>query len=232
MSASAEVAPACIRPRSRPLCSLWRGGGLIFLLASLAGLAAGVFPEKLLPARAVGSPPPVLGVMLAVQAGWIILLFPLTCWRLARAGVGWGLLAGIAEFLLWLLPCLPLYLVAAWLANAHPTQLAGGLVYLACLASLPIAMGPWLALVDLAGGRWRWILTAAILICLLLALGWPAVSYFGVELGLADLPAGPVATAFNITAAQPAGATWPGLWTFLPYPLAGAVLVLARLATR
>jgi hypothetical protein len=145
--------------------------------------------------------------------------------------VGWGLLAGVAEFLLWLLPCLPLYLVAAWLSNAHPAQLAGGLVYLACLASLGIALGQWLALADWAGGRWRWVLTAVILVCVLLALGWPAVAYFGVELGVADLPAGPVATAFEIGAGHTAApAAWPGLWSCLPWPLAAAALLLARLA--
>jgi hypothetical protein len=206
----------------------------MFLLASLAGMAAGVFPEKLLPARAVGSPPPVLAAMLALQAGWIILFFPLTCWRLARAGVGWGLLAGVAEFLLWLLPCLPLYLVSIWLGNAHFSQLAGGLVYLACLASLGIALGQWLALADSPGGRWRWVLTAVILVCVLLALGWPAVAYFGVELGLADLPAGPAVTAFEIgaghTAAPAAHGPWPNLWSCLPWPLAAAALILARLA--
>lgn len=211
---------------SAPRWQAWRPAGLVFLALSLAALAAGVFPDRLLPARmtSAGAAPPALSVLLAGQTVLLVLFFAFAWARKSAGAVGLGrqVLSCLIEFLFWVVPCLPLYVMATWLANATAGDALRGVGFLSCVWVLAAGLAIWSAADRPA------ISTAIALACGLLALAWPVAAYFAIELGLSDIPGGPVTAAYLTAAAR--GGTPLALWQWLAWPVAGVALILARLA--
>jgi len=235
MSASTEQ-PA-ETPRAAAWGQLWRPAGGVFLLVSLGALAAGAFAELLVQpgfARA-RSVPPAFPVLMAAQAGMVILFWPLlTARRAAAAGRGAlslprYLALAASEYLVGVLVAGPLYLLAAWLSDATALDVVRAVLYLTGVAVAAWGMGAWvLGGATVAG-------TAAALASVMIALAAPAGYYLLAELtGLAVRAqwlwsAAPVTCAYSAAAARaPLWQPVP-IWAWLLWPAAGAALILTRL---
>ena len=214
---------------------LWRPAGVAFLGVSLAALAAGVFPELLLQPDRVRrfAHPPTLQVLLAAQAGFLMLLGPLVLAR-RRDRRSWpsrlptDLAAGAGEFLMLLIASAPLYWAAGWLSDATAVDVIRGVLYLTGVALAAWALSLW----ALKGGAWS---TAAALAGAIVAVGMPVSYYLLAELTeLAVRPgwlwsAAPVTCAFSVAASRQAAWHPAPLWAWALWPIVAAALGLALL---
>ncbi len=211
---------------------LWRGAGVAFLAVSLAALAAGAFPELIVPAHVADrmASPPALRAVLAAGAGFVILFCPLV---LARRGEVRPtlrcFLAATGEYLLVVIAAIPLYVVAAWLADAVVLDVVRGVLYLT-----GVAVGAWGLALWASAGR-GWLLTAAALLAAIVAIAMPVTYYLVAELTAAGYrldwlwQAAPVTCAFSVAASR--SGTWhpAPLWAWALWPAVGAALTFARL---
>ena len=228
MSASTDQ-PA---PPGAPDRHLWRPRGAVFLAVSVAALAVGAFAELLLPPHRASALicPRALPVLLAAQAGFLLLLYPLLAARDPGGSLGPGrvLAAGAGEHALWLAASVPLYVVAAWLSDATACDVVRGVLYLAGVAAASWSLAAWAA-----SGR-AGALTAVTLVGGAAAVAAPVAWYLLVE--LADAPpsagwlpaAAPVTFAFSLAGRSARWLPAP-LWAWLLWPAAAVVLALARL---
>ena len=204
------------------------------MVASLAALAAGAFPEMFLPAHVADrlACPPALQLLLAAQAGFLIMFCPLIIAR--RAGCRPSaflpdLPAEAGEFLILLIASAPLYLVAAWLSDATALDVLRGVLYLAGVAVAAWGLGLWAS-----AGRAA-ILSAVAFVAVAAALAAPVVYYLVAEVTDAGTrvrwlwSAGPITCAFSVAAAR--GDHWypAPLWAWALWPAVGAALVCGRL---
>jgi hypothetical protein len=229
-----------------PPVQLLSPAGVAFLLVSLLALAGGLFLDRLLPpdAAAAWHSPPALQALLAAQAAFLLLFGPFMAGGSSvrrerparndsadapepagcplRIGGTWAL-----QFLLLAVMSAPLYLAAAWFADATAQDALRGLLYLAGVAAAAWGLGLWAR----AGGL------AATLVCLFVAsaaLAAPVALYFLAE--LAERSAGwlylasPTTCALAVAASRQAAWLPQPLWAWAIWPAVGAALVFARLA--
>lgn len=210
----------------------WRPADAAFMVASLAALAAGAFPEVFLPAHVVDrlACPPALQMLLAAQAGLLIMFCPLIIARRAeRRAFLPGLLTQAGEFLTLLIAGAPLYLVGAWLSDATALDVIRGVLYLAGVGVAAWGLGLWASAARAA------ILSAVALVGVAVAVGAPVVYYLVAEASEAGTrlgwlwSAGPVTCAFSVAAAR--GQQWhpAPLWAWALWPGVGAALACGRL---
>jgi hypothetical protein len=209
----------------------WRPADAAFMVASLVALAAGAFPEMFLPAHVVDrlACPPALQILLAAQAGLLIMFCPLIIARRAeRRAFLPGLLTEAGEFLTLLIAGAPLYLVGAWLSDATALDVIRGVLYLAGVGVAAWGLGLWASAARAA------ILSAVALVGAA-ALAAPVVYYLVAEVSPAGTrlgwlwSAGPVTCAFSVAAAR--GQQWhpAPLWAWALWPGVGAALACGRL---
>ena len=203
-------------------------------MVSLAALAAGAFPELFLPPHLTAglNPPPALGVLLAAQAAFLLIFWPLLAGL--RQGRPWAshAAATVGEYLLWLAVSAPLYLVAAWLADATAADVVRGVLYLSAVAAGAWGLTSWVH-------AERPVMTpAAVLLALLAAAGAPVACYLLIELTDAAQSvawlrhAAPLTCAF--TNAAPRVETWhpQPLWAWGLWPAVGLLAACAALLGR
>ncbi len=225
MAASTDQPAA---PADRP--HLWRPASVAFLAVSLAALAAGAMPELFIPRDRAGefAAPPAMGLMLAAQVVFVLLLSTLLVRPRAGSAAGAYLLASLAEFAVLVAASAPLYVIAAWLSDGAVRDVARCLLYLAAVATAAWGLGQWTASSRPAA------LTVVALLAAVAAVGAPVVCYLLAE--LADSPAGggwlspatPATFGFRLADRSPDLLVGP-VWAWLLWPAVGAAAMLARL---
>jgi hypothetical protein len=166
---------------------LWQGAGLWYLGFCLAGLAAGLWPDAILPSKSGPRPLPLptLQTLAVAQAAFFLLVYPLAILRrreinkINRDGPHlflnkWGPSLFISETVVLLIVSAPFYYVAAYLADATATDVARAAIGVACLIPLSWAGAAWLC----RGGAWR---TLGGLLLLTASLALPAITYITTE---------------------------------------------------
>ncbi len=215
---------------------LWGPADVVYLAVSVVALGAGLFPELLLqPDLARGFiSPPALQVLLAAQAGLLILFCPLLlARRRAPHSAAGGLLARFAlasgEFILLLIASLPLYWAAAWFGNAAAADVVRGVLYLVAVAVATWGLSLW-AVRDSPAGALAVSLASALIV-----VAAPVSYYLLAELTRLSVrpdwlwSAAPVTCAFSVGASR-GGSWYPApLWAWALWPIVGVALTLARL---
>jgi len=228
MSATTEPLPGGARPRRGP----WTPAGVAFLAVSLAALAGGAFPERLIHPDLAGGwvRLPTLQMLLAAQAGFVMLFGPLLAGLRGPRRVGGYLLSGACEYACWTLAAVPLYLAGAWLSDADAADALRGVLYLLAVAAGAGGLGVW----SLSGRPA--VRTAVAFAAAIAAIALPIAFYV-----LADIPepprpvewlfsAGPVTCAYAV--AEPRQGRWlpAPLWAWALWPIVGFVSLCAYLA--
>jgi len=225
-------------PQGCPV-QFWRPAGAGFLALSVGVLAVGVFPELVLQPDYAGRfpHPPALQVLLAAQAGLLILFYPLVADR-RRTLVGGsrrmlpGLAAFAVEYMVVLAVSTPLYAVAAWFSDATAVDVVRGALYLTAVAGGAWGLSLWI-LKDRPGTA-----TAVALASALAAVGLPVICYLLVEVTeLSDPPrwmllTAPATCAYSVAASRAASWQPTPLWSWALWPGVAAALAFARLLVR
>ena len=207
---------------------MWRPAGVLYLALCLAGLAAGLFPEVIVPWRhgVRAAPVPALAGVAVGQVAFIFLVYPLVWMRRSLRGSEkvCPLVAGLESSVL-MLVAVPLYAAGAWFADAVVIDVVRVALYVGLLWPVAWAAGAWLA-----RGTGR---TVVLLVLSIAALGLPAAWYIVAEF----MPArsidwlwfvAPATAAWS--AAARTGAVIPSpLWSWLAWPALAAVAGLALL---
>jgi len=218
-----------------PLCP-WQQAGLLYLVALLAGLAAGLWPETLWPAieRRNAAPLPTLHTLAVAQLLFFLLVYPMVLLKRFSPRSGppaatpgppaqrpyWRTV--LPESLLLIVVAGPFYLPAAFLADATATD---ALRVAFCVASfLPLA---WLAGAHFV--RARRGASAVTLALLIIALALPAASYIAIE--FLTPPAAhwtsmttPALIVWRSATARVSTLWTQPLWTALAWPALAAVI--------
>jgi len=122
----------------------WRPAGLLYLAVCLAALLVGLYPQAVYPSRmdVIPAPVPALQSLAAAQAMFILLVHPLILLRRAERGEIARYWTGtIVESLTWLAATTPLYVAAAWLADATAGDVLRTVICLLCLWPLAWSAG-------------------------------------------------------------------------------------------
>ncbi len=139
------------------------------------------------------------------------------------------LFRGAAEYVIFLVASVPLYIVAAWLSDATMTDVIRSLLYLSAVSAGALGLGLWVRT-----GRTA-IITAVTLAGVLIGLGGPAMYYLLVELteasGSVDWLwwASPVTCAFDQAGARDPNWYPAPLWAWSLWPVTGVTLFFAFL---
>ncbi len=165
------------------LAAAWRAGGLVYLGVCVLALLTGMFPNAIYPPRGVNAAPlPALQALTLGQAMFILVGWPvLSIWRTQHRTIRKYAAESIIESVAWLVVTAPLYLAAAWLADATAIDVARSVLVLLTLWPLAWAAG---ALMRAAPS-----LRPAVLIAMLVLAAMPAVWYIWREF-LGMMPAG------------------------------------------
>ena len=213
--------------------------GAVFLVVSLLALSAGAFWEFFLPAHWLGTRPgpPVLQVLISVQAVFLIMFWPLLVGQRRYRRIGAFLFRSAVEYVIFLAVGIPLYVVAAYLSDATATDVIRSVCYLSAVAMGALGLGLWvqagLATASPRQAGRAAIITAATLAGALIGLGGPVMYYLLAELtdaaGSADWLwwASPATCAFESAAARVLHWYPPPLWAWALWPVVGIVLFFA-----
>jgi hypothetical protein len=165
-----------------PLAAAWRPGGLIYLAVCALALLAGLFPQYIYPPRNVQAAPlPTLSALALGQAMFILAGWPVLClWRCQQGTIRHYATESIIEALAWLIAAAPLYLAAAWLADATALDVARTVLTLLALWPLALSAGALM--------RTRPALRPAVMLAMLVLAALPAVWYIWREF-LGAMPA-------------------------------------------
>ena len=166
-----------------PLAAAWRPGGLIYLAVCALALLAGLFPQYIYPPRNIQAAPlPTLSALATAQALFILVGWPVLClWRTQHGTIRNYAAESVTEAVALLVVTAPLYLAAAWLADA--TALDATRTVLTLLALWPLAISAGALM------RARLALRPAVMLALLVLAALPAVWYIWREF-LGAMPAG------------------------------------------
>jgi len=218
MSASTEPTS----PRG-VLGAAWRPAGVIYLACLLAGLAAGLWPDAIYPARAElrPAPLPTLKALAVAQVAFILLGYPLVLFgRRRREWPARFWAAVLVESAGLLVAAVPFYLVAAYLADATAIDTVRTAIYAAALMPLAWSAGAWMA----RSPRWRpWV--AVDMITITLAL--PAAYYIAREFLTPDpmdwlWHLAPATFAWQTASSRAPSLLARPLWALTIWPLAAA----------
>ncbi len=241
MSATTEPNPG---RSTHAWSAVWRPGALVYLAMLLGGLAAGLWPQYIYPAqRNHPVPLPALQCLIAAQAAFFILVFPLFLRRSASPGAGdasgavtaiagphgpgcWCryLAAAAAQTIVLVVIAAPFYVLAAYLADATATDVLRAVVYIVSIC--PLAWwGGW-ALARSGGA-----VTAALLVLLTAGLGLPAAWYIARDFFNSSAAAtlwriAPALEAWNAAASRSEGLLPVPAWPVIVFPIVACVLAL------
>ena len=217
----------------------WEPRGALFLLASLAGFACGVFPELFLPPHRAGLPYtlPVLKTMLVAEVVIVMMFFPLFTpsarsadkGQVGRQAIGQGLIFTVGKYIVYLAVVLPLYVVASALADATMTDVIRSLLYLTAVASFAWAMECW-------ARNGKGMMTIVLFISVLIVVALPVIYYFFIEFSIQGVAPtwlaliSPVNHALVV--AQSRVRSWypSPVWAWLIWPAGAIVAMLALLS--
>jgi len=222
----ASTSTAVREPQGRGvLAATWRPGGLVYLAFCVAGLLAGVFANDIYPPRqGVAAPVPALSALAAGQGLFILVGWPVLClWRSQAGSTGRYAAEAVVEAVAWTIIPAPLYVAAAWLADATAGDAIRAAVGVAALWPLAIGAGALL--------RARPALRPGVIVGLLVLLACPAVWYIWREF-LGAMPAGWLWDLGPATYLwQAGGARQPGLLAAPAWPMAVWIALGAAMAT-
>jgi hypothetical protein len=215
------------------LAAAWRPAGLLYLGACLAALLAGLWPQAIYPSHGgvLAAPLPTLQTLVTGQTLFILLVHPLIILRRADRGLirrYWT--ETLIESLTWLVVAGPLYVAAAWLADATAADVIRTAICLACF--WPVAWSAGATLQSRPAAR------PAVVLLLLIVAALPAAYYLTCEF-LRVFPAkwlwnlAPATFAWQAAASRAGGLIprplWPlGVWL----AVAAALLALGLLRPR
>lgn len=209
--------------------ALWCPWGLAYLAMLLAGLAAGLWPQAIYPPwRIQPVPLPTLQCVIVAQAAFVLMIHPLILRPLAAGRDGGRyVLAAAAQSTLLLLLAAPLYVAAAFVADATLLDVLRSALYIATL--WPLAWwGGWVL------NRSAGPAAAGLLLVMLAGLGLPAAWYIARD--LLNSPAAetlwrlcPLLESWGAAASRSGGLIPSPAWPLLAWPLAAAVLSLATM---
>lgn len=223
MSASTEIASGGL-PQS-----VVRPAGLIWLGLCVAALAAGFWPQIFFLPK--GTSPysilPALQMVALAQVIWVVGVYPIVIQRRLLAGEQqrWWLDCAVESA--WLIVAAgPVYLTAAWVADAVFADVLRMILHLICLWPLSLALGRLLAVNCLRG--------PVMFIILVILLGLPAAAYVleefyrsrGMEI---VTKISPIIFAWGNARSRTGEAFCDPVWAAAIWPLAGAAMLLARL---
>ena len=155
---------------------LWRPAGLVYFAVCLASLAVGMFPLTVypFPEAFVAAPRPTLQTLAVGQALFILLVHPAILLLRGRPRpTGRFPAEALLEPLCWLVATTPLYIAAAWLADATAGDVARTALCLLCLWPVAVSAAALLR-------RWPAARPAVFLLLLILAAA-PGVYYIARE---------------------------------------------------
>jgi hypothetical protein len=214
---------------------------VLYLIACLAALAAGLWPQAIRGEayEARGAPVPALRALAVGQVGFLLLVYPLVF--LARQKGVRNLFGAEKRFLTpfsltpfssiewaaFLAATTPAYYAAAFFQDATATDVVRTAIYVTCLLPVSWSAGTWLS--------WRRCRPVVVAAMAVIALGLPAAYYIARDF-LAVSPAGATwlwhlsPATFAWTTAGPRQAAWlpKPVWALLVWPLAAAAVALAR----
>lgn len=205
----------------------WRPAGILYFLTLLAGLAAGIWPQWIIPSltESMAAPRCALQTLAVSQVLFLLIVQPIVVIHRADHGrIGRYGRAAVAEAAGYLVVSAPAYLVAAFLSDAVFGDAVRSLVYVAAVGLLPGAAGAVLA----ARRCGRWVLLLGLQI---VALGMPVAQYIALEFvpgtNLGRLWfASPATMAWGAAASRAGGLLPHPPWALGLWP-AAAVAVLA-----
>jgi hypothetical protein len=166
---------------------LWQGAGLWYLGFCLAGVAAGLWPDAILPSKSGPRPLPLptLQTLALAQAAFFLLAYPLAIFRRCektklqiancKLQIEDKMSVTISgETVVLLIVSAPFYYVSAYLADAVAADAFRAVIGVACLVPLSWPAAAWLC----RGGVWR---AAAGVLLLVAAFGLPAATFIAAE---------------------------------------------------
>ena len=205
---------------------LWTPGGVAWLAVSVVALAAGLFPELIVPSQAAAGAMPlaVMRTLAVGEVGFLWLIYPLILAR--RPAIGGrrrAVVDAFGEAVLWMIVAAPLWATAAYLSDGTLQDALRSV--LSVLAAFPVAWA--LAALFRRGASG---VSVATLVAVLAVFGGVAGDYLVVMFG----PAAPewIESAFPVTFAWSAAAqrqvSWTPqpLWAWVMWPAAGFVVLV------
>jgi len=199
---------------------------MLYLAFLLAGLAAGLWPDAIYPARGElrPAPLPALRTVAVAQVAFILLAYPLVL--LARWRRGWSArfwAASAVESAALLAVAVPFYVAAAYLADATATDALRTAIYAAALMPLAWSAGAWMA----RSRRWRpWVAVDMITITLALPAAWYIAREFLTPDPLEWLrQLAPATFAWRTAAARVPSLLARPVWALAIWPLAAAASI-------
>lgn len=170
------------------LGAIWQPAGVVYLCFCVVGLAAGLWPEKIIPSFAFprNIPLPVLQTLAVAQTFFFLLIYPLvlmyrqqrekrtpgsakTSSNSQRPTSDSSIFALLLEFSGMLLVTLPLYVLAAWLSDATGKDAIRALLAVSVICPLGVLAGRLLA-----RPAWRGVV---MLLLLVITFGLPGAWY-------------------------------------------------------
>ena len=233
MNGSTSGKTTCDSARAEPRrpgrlrAAVWRPAGLLYLAAMLAGLAAGLWPEAIVPRsrQLAAAPLPTLQTLAVAQVAFILLIHPLVILhRSSRGPITSYWPQTVVESAGMLLVTAPLYVAAAFLADAVAADVIRTALYVLCLWTVSWAAGKHLAFRH--RGHW-----AILLVLWVLALGGPAAYYIARELLTTPARAtwlwhlSPATFAWQTAQARQGGYLPTPIWPALIWPGLAAIAV-------
>lgn len=205
-----------------------RPAGLVWLALCIAALAGGFWPQVIYMPK--GSSPysvlPALQMVAVAQAIWAVGIYPIVIQRRLIAGEQkrWWLTSA-AESIWLIVAAGPVYLTAAWVADAVSEDVIRMILYFICLWPFSLAMGRLLAVKSLRG--------PAMLAILVILAGLPAAAYLSEEFyrsaGIKPvLELSPAVFAWANASSRIGGLLPAPGWAAAVWPLAGAAIILAE----
>ncbi len=211
--------------------SLWRRGGLVYLATLLAATAAGLWSRTIYPPldEFPAAPLPALRILLAGQAVFIFVIYPLIwLWRGQRRRP-WRFAHVAGELAMLTFVGLPFVLCAAYVSDAVATDGVRCLIYAALLWPFGWAASLWITRPGAA---------AAVMILGLLATGGAAAWFYCLREFLPAIEpnwawhGGVITNAWHVAASR-VGTWWPTpTWAGLLWPVVGVAGLLVALLHR
>lgn len=199
---------------------------MLYLLTLLAGLAAGIWPQWIIPSltESMAAPRCALQTLAISQLIFLLIVQPIIVIHRADHGrIGRYGREALAESAGYLAASAPALFVAAFLSDAVLADVARSVVYVAAVGLLPAAAGAVLA----ARRHGRWILLLGLQV---VAMGLPATQYIILEfVPGADLSrlwsACPATMVWQAAASRGAGILPHPPWALALWPAAAGTLL-------
>ena len=204
----------------------WRATGAVYLLTLLGALAAGLWPEAIVPPREpTAAPLPALQALAVGQLAFILLIYPLALLRRQTSGERQSIRAMAGESAMMMLATAPFYFIATYLSDATAVDVARVVTAAAIVWPAAWAVGLAFATAKPAG------VTVILLALLAATLGLLWAYYLALEFTASPSAAqafrhfSPILNVWDIAASRPPHGTAQGL-VFLAVETVAAVASL------